>query len=76
MSLCINQNLDPTPTLPSFIGNGYFCDTAFETAWSSVPNYESIQVSNPLWDGEGCGPMRTPAHVAMIQKGKFIPHGL
>ena len=56
---CINPNLNPTPTLPSFIGNDYFCDTAFETSFNTVPNYQSIQVSNPLWDGEGCGPTST-----------------
>ena len=56
---CINTNLNPTPTLPSFIGNDYFCDTAFEAFWSSVPNYQSFQVSDPLWDGEGCGPTNT-----------------
>ena len=56
---CINPNLNPTPTLPSFIGNDYFCDTAFEIGWSNVPNYQSIQVSDPLWDGEGCGPTNT-----------------
>ena len=56
---CVNPNLDPTPTLPSFIGNDYFCDTAFETYYFSVPNYQSIQVSDPLWDGEGCGPTNT-----------------
>ena len=59
---CINPNLDPTPTLPSFIGNDYFCDTAFETVYYSVPNYQSIQVSDPLWDGEGCGPTSTCCH--------------
>ena len=59
---CVNQNLDPTPTLPGFIGNDYFCDTAFETSWDTVPNYESIQVSDPLWDGEGCGPTSTCCH--------------
>ena len=56
---CVNPNLDPTPTLPSFIGNDYFCDTAFEIRYSSVPDYQSIQVSDPLWDGEGCGPTST-----------------
>ena len=56
---CVNPNLDPTPTLPSFIGNDYFCDTAFEIRYSSVPDYQSIQVSDPLWDGEGCGPTNT-----------------
>ena len=56
---CINPNLNPTPTLPSFIGNDYFCDTALEAFWTSVPNYASIQVSDPLWDGEGCGSTNT-----------------
>ena len=59
---CINPNIDPTPTLPDFIGNDYFCDTAFETSWITVPNYRSIQVSDPLWDGEGCGPTSTCCH--------------
>ena len=59
---CVNPNLDPTPTLPDFIGNDYFCDTAFETRWNTVPNYWSIQVSDPLWDGEGCGPTSTCCH--------------
>ena len=56
---CVNPNLDSTPTLPDFIGNDYFCDTAFETRWNTDPNYQSIQVSDPLWDGEGCGPTST-----------------
>ena len=56
---CVNPNLNPTPTLPSFIGNDYFCDTAYETRFNTVPNYQSIQVSDPLWDGEGCGPTST-----------------
>ena len=56
---CVNPNLDPRLTLPSYIGNDYFCDTAFETRWNTVPNYQSIQVSDPLWDGEGCGPTNT-----------------
>ena len=56
---CVNPNVHPTPTLPSFIGNDYFCDTALETRWFRVPNYQSIQVSDPLWDGGGCGPTST-----------------
>ena len=59
---CVNPNIDPTPTLPDFIENEYFCDTAFETDWITVPNYESIQVSDPLWDGEGCGPNSSCCH--------------
>ena len=57
---CVNPNLYPTPTLPGFIGNDYFCDTALETIYSSIPDYyRSIFVSDPLWDGEGCGPTST-----------------
>ena len=56
---CVNPNIYPAPTLPSFIGNDYFCDTAFETRFNTVPNYQSIQVSDPLWDGKGCGPTST-----------------
>ena len=59
---CVNPNLHPTPTLPGFIGNDYFCDTALETLYTSLPNNaNSIHVSDPLdlWDGEGCGPTNT-----------------
>ena len=70
---CVNPNIDPTPTVPSFIGNDYFCDTAFKTAYYPSRN-SLIQVSDPLWDGEGCGPTSTCA--AIILKGKLIPHGL
>ena len=56
---CINTNLNPAPPLPSFVGNDYFCDTAFEATWNTVPNHQSLQVSDPLWDGEGCGPTNT-----------------
>ena len=53
---CINPNLDPTPTLPSFIGNDYFCDTALAN-WNTYSR--RIEVGDPLWDGEGCGPTNT-----------------
>ena len=57
---CVNPNLNPTPTLPSFIGNDYFCDTTLETLYTSLPNYANfLHVSDPLWDGEGCGPTST-----------------
>ena len=55
---CVNPNLNPTPPVPSFIGNDYFCDTALEVYYTSV-YYQSILVSDPLWDGEGCGPTST-----------------
>ena len=52
---CINTNINPPPTLPSFVGNDYFCDTALST-------YSSVSVlygNDSLWDGEGCGPTNT-----------------
>ena len=52
---CINTNINPPPTLPSFVGNDYFCDTALSTySFSSV-----LYGDDPLWDGEGCGPTNT-----------------
>ena len=44
---CVNPNIDPTPTLPSYIGNDYFCDTAFEIVFFSNRDVQ-IQVSDPL----------------------------
>ena len=55
---CINTNISPS-AVPSYIGSDYFCDTAFSVLYYTVPNYESIQVSDPLWDGEGCGSTNT-----------------
>ena len=55
---CINTNIGPS-AVPSYIGSDYFCDTAFSVRYSTVPNYHSIQVSDPLWDGEGCGSTNT-----------------
>ena len=55
---CINPNLSPPPTVPDFINNDYFCDTAIGTAgWNSVP--QTLQSADPLWDGKGCGPTNT-----------------
>ena len=51
---CINTNLSPPPTVPDYINNDYFCDTAIGTlGWSSVP--QTLQSADPLWDGAGCG---------------------
>ena len=51
---CTNTNLLLTPSLPSYIGNDYFCDTAFRSTASNI-----LEVTDPLWDGEGCGPTST-----------------
>ena len=45
-----------TVSVPSFVGNDYFCDTALHSDSLSVSGFHS---GNPLWDGEGCGPTST-----------------
>ena len=52
---CTNININPPPSLPSYIGNDFFCDTAYRSSTSS----RNLEVSDPLWDGEGCGPTST-----------------
>ena len=38
-------------TLPSFVGNHYFCESGNHASyWSPV-----LYTSDPLWDGQGCG---------------------
>ena len=54
---CINNNINPPPTVPSFIGSDYFCDTAVSVDYSTVP--VTFQAADPLWDGEGCGSTNT-----------------
>ena len=44
-----------TVTVPSFVGNDYFCDSAVHPG-QGIAGFHS---SNPLWDGEGCGPTST-----------------
>ncbi len=54
---CINTALTSS-RVPSFVGNDYFCDTAYS---SSYTNYSPhlLQVNDPLWDGKGCGRTNT-----------------
>ena len=48
---CTNRN-QPGPHPPSFVGNDYFCDSG------STNRYQDGRFYNdPLWDGEGCGPL-------------------
>ena len=49
---CINTNIQPS-RVQSFIGNDYFCDTAQS---SLFVRQAALHPSDPLWDGEGCGP--------------------
>ena len=50
---CSSSNAWPYST--SFVGNDYFCDTGSHTS----PFIHSINTSDPLWDGVGCGPSST-----------------
>ena len=44
-------NTSPGPQPPSFVGNGYFCESGNPNNHFSVVLYHN----DPLWDGEGCG---------------------
>ena len=40
-----------TPSVPSFVGNNYFCESGNPlSGWS-----RQVYPDDPLWDGEGCG---------------------
>ena len=43
-------------TVPSFIGNDFFCETGIDYSFTAGLFYED---SDPLWDGEGCGSTST-----------------
>ena len=52
---CSRSDLTWPGPLPPFIGNDWFCETAFVgVGWSNT-----FQESNPLWDGQGCGAQST-----------------
>ena len=54
---CINTNINPPPPVPSFIGSDYFCDTALNVSYTTLPR--AFEAADPLWDGEGCGSTNT-----------------
>ncbi len=54
---CINTALTPS-RIPSFVGNDYFCDTAYSSYFTNYSPYP-LQVNDPLWDGKGCGHTNT-----------------
>ena len=50
---CTNTRNTQLATIPPFVGNDYFCDTASEgLQFTFYPD-------DPLWDGEGCGEYNT-----------------
>ena len=54
---CTNINVSPPPQVNGFVGNDYFCDTALNVHYVTVP--WTFQPSDPLWDGKGGGPNNT-----------------
>ena len=53
---CTHSTKPYRGTVPSFIGNDYFCDTALRGgAWKDGFLY----ANDPLWDGKGCGSTST-----------------
>ncbi len=54
---CINTALTSSQ-VPSFVGNDYFCDTAYSSSFANYSPYP-LQVNDPLWDGKGCGRTNT-----------------
>ena len=39
-------------TIPSFVGNNYFCDSGYSGI--GLPSVSTYYVSDPVWDGQGC----------------------
>jgi hypothetical protein len=54
---CTNINEQPAISIPSFVGNDYFCETGVppDQGFSN----EIFYADDPLWDGQGCGPTST-----------------
>ena len=51
---CTNTHNHVAIPIPPYVGNDYFCDTA------SSQNFEfRLYLNDPLWDGQGCGPLNT-----------------
>ena len=48
--LCIDPTKMWLPKVPSYVNDSYFCDTG-----ASVLTDNTVNLDNPLWDGEGCG---------------------
>ena len=43
-------------TVPSFVGNHYFCESGNQAnGWANI-----LYTSDPLWDGKGCGSLESP----------------
>ena len=51
---CTNIRNPTFIPIPPFVGNDYFCDTASEHSFQA-----KFYPDDPLWDGQGCGPLNT-----------------
>ena len=51
---CTNTRNIPSPSVPGFIGNDYFCDTGSQNLFQNI-----FYGDDPLWDGAGCGQYST-----------------
>ena len=49
-SSCPCTDSQSPQSIPSFVGQDYFCETAVTDVWNLV-----FYPDDPLWDGEGCG---------------------
>ena len=47
---CTRPNITYAGTIPSFVGQDYFCDTGSREAVELI-----FYHNDPLWDGQGCG---------------------
>ena len=54
---CINTNIQSSITIPSYVGNDYYCDTSLTNYYTTYS--QGLKVDDPLWDGEGFGPSNT-----------------
>ena len=54
---CTRNNSVYTGTLPSFMGEDYFCDTAIRDDDIALTGH--FYSNDPLWDGQGCGDVST-----------------
>ena len=51
---CTRPDISYTGTIPSFVGQDYFCDTGSRGAFQFV-----FYPDDPLWNGQGCGDIST-----------------
>ena len=54
---CTNVIEQHPISIPSFIGNDYFCETGVPPGQQR--NKTAFYADDPLWDGQGCGPTST-----------------